>query len=207
MDCTNGQHLDLRFQIKSVLSSGFVVRGGNPTRLVSTAQRPLRHRPLHYGGRHTTAKSMRVVEELIKVISPQFTESYYPTGSATCPTVQSDGENKKTQQESIHELLKLLPEEVLSFYFLKSEAFNLKGAAVFLRYFTCVPTASLLIYSFLFYFCPGCKYVSLYSCAADRSSGNNDATHQRTVAFLRKPSASSCLDFCCWQRSNPGIKD
>lgn len=56
------------------------------------------------------------------------------------------------QQESIHEPLKLLPEEVFFFFFQKSEAFNLKGAAVFIGYFTCVLTASLIYLFFSLFF-------------------------------------------------------
>lgn len=69
------------------------------------------------------------------------------------------------QQESIHEPLKLLPEEVFFhfFFFQKSEAFNLKGAAVFIGYFTCVLTASLIYLGFFSFFCPDRQiYFSLF---------------------------------------------
>lgn len=95
LDCNNERHLDLCFQIKSVALSGSVVRGNISVVLSPSHCGRIDIRPLHYGGGHTTAKSMRVVGDLIKVISPQFTESYFPAGSATCPTVQAVVKKKR----------------------------------------------------------------------------------------------------------------
>lgn len=99
LDCNNERHLDLCFQIKSVALSGSVVRGNIRVVLSPSHCGRIDIRPLHYGGGHTTAKSMRVVRDLIKVISPQFTESYFPAGSATCPTVQAVVKKKKKRKK------------------------------------------------------------------------------------------------------------